>query len=95
MASEPQLQPALVPGGLEDFLRLEEKIVGVADALRAAREQRLAAEREAAEIKAKYNELKHEFARAEKEMIALRKERDEIRRRVEKLIGQLDALRAE
>lgn len=96
MATESQLQPTLVPNsGLEEFLRLEEKIVGIAEALRTARQKRLAAEHETAELKVKYNELKREIAHSEKEMVALRKERDEIRRRVEKLIGQMDALQSE
>lgn len=92
MATEPQLQPTLVQGGLDEFLRLEEKIVAVADALRRARERRLQLEQETADWRAKLAAAKQDAARSDKELVGLRKERDEIRRRVEKLIAQLDSL---
>lgn len=91
MATEAQLVP-LAPESLDEFLQLEGKIERVAEALRGAREARGRAETEAAGWKAKFQELKQEVSAQEKELISLRKEREEVRRRVEKLVEQIDSL---
>jgi len=92
MATDPQLQPALVPGNLDDFLELETRIERVVEALRLAREARAKAETEVGELRAKFSELKREYTRSEQELITLRKERDEVRQRLERLAKRLDSL---
>jgi predicted nucleic acid-binding Zn-ribbon protein len=92
MATDPKPHAALVSGGWEEFLLLEAKISRVTELLGQARESRHRAEQEASDWRAKYLELKQEFTRSERELVALRKEREEVRRRVERLVEQLDAL---
>jgi len=92
MATDAQLQPTLVPGNLDDFLELETRIERVVEALRVAREARVKAEAEVAELRTKFSELKRDYTRSEQELITLRKERDEVRQRLERLAKRLDSL---
>ncbi len=77
---------------MDDFLKLESKIERVAEELRLAREARLRAEQETHAWKTRLGELKENFNRLEKEVIALRKEREEVQQRVQKIMGLVDAL---
>ncbi|MGH9491226.1 MAG: hypothetical protein ACRD17_12010 [Terriglobales bacterium] len=97
MSAEPQAapQPTLVANGLADFFRLEEKILGITAALGQAQAARREADQRAEAAQAKLFELKRDYALLEKELVGLRKEREEVRRRVEKLIQQIEALPAE
>lgn len=95
MASEPQLQPTLVSGGLEEFLELEAKITRVAEALRLAREARARVEAEIASLRTTHDELQQIYALTEQDLQNLRREREEVRLRVAKLVEQLDGLVAE
>lgn len=93
MATEAQLQPALVnEGGLEEFLQLEAKIARVGEALKQAREVRARVEAEMSELRTTHEELQQIYALTEQDLNALKKERDAVRQRVAKLITQLDGL---
>ncbi|HWG37933.1 MAG TPA: hypothetical protein VN690_09480 [Terriglobales bacterium] len=94
MATE-TLPSVLAGEGWDDFLELETKIQHVADALQLARAERdqvrqegLAALRAA---QANESKLQRALAEAEHELVALRKERIEVRQRLMRLGKQLEA----
>jgi FtsZ-binding cell division protein ZapB len=84
--------PGTLAMSLDDFSSLEERILRAVNLVKRERMARSAAEERATEAETK---LHHQNAAAEelqKEINALRAERDHIRQRVEKLLSQLDAL---
>ncbi len=70
---------------IEQLQSLEERIVNAIKLLAQARQARQEAESEALR-------LRSELAARDSELATLRREREEVRRRVEKLLGQIDAL---
>ena len=70
---------------LEQLQSLEERILGAIRLLNDARQGRQHAEAEA-------SRLRSDLQTRDAEIATLRKERDEVRRRVEKLLGQLNSL---
>src|SRR4051812_13929643 len=91
-AENPDSEPNTVALSLDDFSSLEERILRAVNLVKRERMARSAAEERATEAETK---LHHQNAAAEelqKEINALRAERDHIRQRVEKLLSQLDAL---
>lgn len=85
--------PAQVPA--DDFVALEEKVYRTIEMYKAAREGRTTAERDAQRLRAQLEEREEEFENMRREMIRLRKEREEVRGRVEKMLKQIDAIAAE
>jgi septal ring factor EnvC (AmiA/AmiB activator) len=85
--------PAQVPA--DDFVALEVKGYRTIEMYKAAREGRTAAERDAQRLRAQLEEREEEFENMRREMIRLRKEREEVRGRVEKMLKQIDAIAAE
>lgn len=79
----------------DDFVALEEKVYRTIEMYKAAREGRVAAERDATRLRAQLEEREEEFENMRREMIRLRKEREEVRARVEKMLKQIDDLAAE
>lgn len=88
------VQSHLAGEGLEDFLELETKIQRVAEALRATRAERDRALKELVPLQAAHEKLQRALAQAEQEMVALRKERQEVRQRIARLTQQLEAAEA-
>jgi len=78
-----------------DFKSLEEKILRTIELLKSAREAKAVAERDAARLREQLNEREEEVDTMHRELVALRRERDEVRTRVEKMLGQIEALTAE
>ncbi len=78
-----------------DFKSLEEKILRTIELLKSARESKAVAERDAARLREQLNEREEEAESMRQELVALRRERDEVRTRVEKMLGQIEALVAE
>ncbi|MGC2108635.1 MAG: hypothetical protein WA655_03910 [Candidatus Korobacteraceae bacterium] len=78
-----------------DFKSLEEKILRTIELLKSAREARAVAERDAARLREQLDEREEETETMRQELIALRREREEVRGRVEKMLSQIDALAAE
>jgi septal ring factor EnvC (AmiA/AmiB activator) len=76
----------------DDFLSLEEKVYRTIELLKTARESAAAAERNAARLRDQLAEQEEETTRLRQEVIALRKDREEVRTRVEKMLKQIDAL---
>ncbi len=79
-------------GTSNDFQSLEEKIYRTIELLKAARTQKAAAEAELASMRDLLDAQAAETEALRKELQAARKERLEVRSRVEKLIGEVDAI---
>jgi chromosome segregation ATPase len=79
----------------DDFPALEEKIYKAIELLKSAREGKAAAERDAGRLREELETREEELDVLRGEMIALRKEREEVRGRVEKMLKQIDTLVAE
>jgi chromosome segregation ATPase len=81
------------PGG--DFPALEEKVHRAIEQLKAARAAKSSAERSAARLREQLTQRTGELESLRAEVVALRKEREEVRGRVEKLVKQIDQMVAE
>src|SRR5437588_9624348 len=79
----------------DDFPALEEKIYKAIELLKSAREGKAAAERDANRLREQLETREEEMDVLRGEMIALRKEREEVRGRVEKMLKQMDTLISE
>ena len=77
------------------FSGLREEILRTIELLKSAREAQATAERDANRLREQLTEREEEFDTMRSEVIALRKERDEVRTRVEKMLTQIDSLTAE
>ena len=78
-----------------DFKPLEEKILRTIELLKSAREARAVAERDAARLREQLDEREEEAATMRQELVSLRREREEVRSRVEKMLGQIEAFALE
>lgn len=80
-------EPAAAPESqaIDQLSSLEERIVQVVQLLQEARQARQAAEKEAAGLRGELSVLRQQLA-------AHNKERDEVRRRLERLLQQVDSL---
>ena len=76
----------------DSFLALEEKIYRTIELLKQAREGQAAAEREARRLREQISGRDDETEFLRREVVALRREREEVRARVEKLVKQIDSL---
>jgi chromosome segregation ATPase len=76
----------------EDFPALEEKIYKAIELLKSAREGQASAERDAGRLREQLETREEELDVLRGEMIALKKEREEVRGRVEKMLKQIDTL---
>jgi chromosome segregation ATPase len=75
-----------------EFAALEERILRAVEVVRRERQARAAAEERANQAEGQLRDLSPQLAQLEQELGALRAERDHVRGRVERLLGQLDAL---
>jgi len=78
-----------------EFLSLEEKVYRTIELLKSAREAKVAAEKVAERLREQLETVEEELASAKSQLISLKKEREEVRGRVEKMLDQMDALVAE
>ncbi len=76
----------------DSFQKLEEKVLQVAEALKRSQEEKRALEHELKRWKAGSNDQTKRLESLEKELQALRQEREDVRARVEKIIKQIDML---
>ena len=79
----------------DDFHSLEEKVYRTIELLKSAREAKAAAERDASRVREQLELREEEIDTMRREMINLRKEREEVRGRVEKMLRQIDELTAD
>jgi septal ring factor EnvC (AmiA/AmiB activator) len=78
-----------------DFKSLEEKILRTIELLKSAREAKAVAERDAARLREQLNEHEEEIESTRHELVSLRREREDVRARVEKMLGQIESLALE
>ena len=77
----------------EDQLqKLQEKLLKALQLFKQARQEKLALQRELEKIKGEFREGAGEPGANEREYMALRREREEVRLRVEKLLHRIEAL---
>lgn len=81
-----------LPMTVDDFQALEQRVMRAVQLLKSEREQRAAAEERAHAAEQRSGENGVLLASMEAELTSLRKERDGIRTRVERLLGMLDEL---
>jgi chromosome segregation ATPase len=79
----------------EDFEALEAKVYRTIELYKAAKEARATAERDAKRLREQLEQREEENETMRRELIQLRKDREDIRGRVEKMLGQMDSLTQE
>ena len=80
------------PETTDDFVALEEKVYRTIELLKAAREARAAAERDAVRVREQLELREEEVESLRNEIIGLRREREDVKSRVEKILHQIDDL---
>lgn len=83
-----------VPRGLAVLDQLENRLQGAIEQFRGSRQRQMAAERDAAEAKIQLSQKEDEIQRLVREVEELCSERDQVRQRIEALLGQVEALGA-
>lgn len=76
----------------DDFQALEQKIYRTIEMYKAAREAQAAAERDAQRMREQLKERDEELAALRRDAVQLKKEREEIRSRVEKMLTQIETV---
>jgi len=76
----------------DDFAALEQRILRAVELLKTERAARVAAETKLSELHHSLETQTMELLRAESELEAFKSERDLVRGRIERLLGQLDEL---
>lgn len=90
-----EVEPDTVSAPSDEFPALEEKIYKAIELLKAAKGAKAAAERDAQRLRDQLEQREEELEMLRSEVVALRKEREDVRGRVEKMLKQIDALVAE
>ncbi len=80
---------------VDDFQALEEKIYRTIEMYKAARKAQAIAERDAERVRRQLEERDEQLAMLRREAVQLKKEREEIRGRVEKMLEQIDSIAEE
>ena len=76
----------------EDFQALEEKVYRTIELYKAAKDARATAERDLQRLREQLEEREEENDAMRRELVQLRKDREDIRTRVEKMLGQMESL---
>ena len=76
----------------DDFQALEEKIYRTIELYKASRQAQATAERDAERLRRQMEEREEELVRLRRETVQLKKEREDIRGRVEKMLAQIESL---
>ncbi len=76
----------------EDFQALEEKVYRTIELYKAAKEARVTAERDVKRLREQLEEREEQNDAMRRELVQLRKDREDIRSRVEKMLSQMDSL---
>ena len=76
----------------DQFGRLEEKLLRAIELFKRTQAEKRALELEVEKLKAESKERAQGSSALERELIALRREREEVRSRIEKLVERIDAL---
>jgi chromosome segregation ATPase len=76
----------------DDFQALEEKIYRTIEMYKSARQAQTVAERDAHRLRQQMEDREEELVRLRREAVQLKKEREEIRGRVEKMLQQIESI---
>jgi chromosome segregation ATPase len=76
----------------DNFEALEEKIYRTIEMYKAARQAQATAERDAQRLRQQNEDREEELVRLRRETVQLKKEREDIRGRVEKMLAQIESL---
>ena len=76
----------------DDFQALEEKIYRTIEMYKSARQAQIVAERDAHRLRQQMEDREEELVRLRREAVQLKKEREEIRGRVEKMLQQIESI---
>jgi predicted nucleic acid-binding Zn-ribbon protein len=76
----------------EDFQALEEKVYRTIELYKAAKDARATAERDVQRLREQLEEREEENETMRRELMQLRKDREDIRSRVEKMLSQIDSV---
>jgi len=76
----------------EDFQALEEKIYRTIELYKSAKEARAASERDVKRLREQLEQREEENEALRRELVQLRKDREDIRGRVEKMLTQMETL---
>jgi FtsZ-binding cell division protein ZapB len=87
-----QEDPIALTVSADDFSALEDRIVRAVEMVKRERQGRIAAEERAQQAEAELHQTTPRMESLEREINTLKNERDHVRQRVERLLGQLDAL---
>src|ERR1700722_5574886 len=79
----------------EDFQALEEKVYRTIELYKAAKDARATAERDAKRLREQLQEREEENEGLGRELVQLRKDREDIRAGVEKMLSQMERLTEE
>ena len=79
----------------ENFQALEEKIYRTIELYKAAKEAKATAERDVKRLREQLEQREEENDTLRRELVQLRKDREDIRGRVEKMLGQMENLAQE
>ncbi len=80
---------------VDNFQALEEKIYRTIEMYKAARQGQESAERDAQRLRQQLEEREEQIVALRRETVQLKKEREEIRGRVEKMLQQIDSIAEE
>ena len=76
----------------DDFQTLEEKVYRTIEMYKAARQAQAVAERDTQRLRQQAEDREEELVTLRRDIVQLKKEREEIRVRVEKMIDQIEAM---
>jgi len=76
----------------DQFERLEEKLLKAIELFKRTQTEKRALEQEVEKLKVETKGRTQALSTMERELIALRREREDVRSRIEKLLEQIDAL---
>jgi chromosome segregation ATPase len=76
----------------DDFQALEEKVYRTIEMFKAARQAQATAERDLQRLRQQMEDREEELVRLRRESVQLKKEREDIRGRVEKMLAQIESL---
>lgn len=88
----PELESPVVSA--DEFQALEEKIYRAVELLKSAREAKAIAERDVSRLREQLEFREEEIETMRGQVITLRREREDVRTRVEKMLKQLEAMEA-
>ena len=80
---------------VDDFQELEEKVYRTIEMYKAARQAQAAAERDTQRLRQQLQDREEQLDSLRRDTVHLRKEREEIRGRVEKMLAQIETIAEE